>query len=150
MTEVRFYHLQRTDLTGALPKLLEKVLQAGQRALVRTVSDARVADLDRLLWTYDPASFLPHGTPETGFAERQPVYVTAGREVPNGAGVLILVDGVAPDQDVGQFARCCLMFDGRDEAAVADARGHWKRLKEAGHTLSYWQQGDQGGWRQRA
>jgi len=44
------------------------------------------------------------------------------------------------------FARCVDMFDGRDEAAVQAARQRWKDGKAAGHTTTYWQQGERGGW----
>ena len=35
MTEINFYHLTRSSLEQALPRLLEKTLQAGERAVVR-------------------------------------------------------------------------------------------------------------------
>jgi len=62
MAEVGFYHLTRAPLERALPRLLEKAREAGYRALVVAASEERVAALDALLWTYDPASFLAHGT----------------------------------------------------------------------------------------
>ena len=34
MTEIAFYHLQRAPLEKVLPRLLEKTLAAGKRALV--------------------------------------------------------------------------------------------------------------------
>jgi DNA polymerase-3 subunit chi len=40
------------------------------------------------------------------------------------------------------------MFDGNDEAALAAARARWKAAKEAGHTLTYWQQTEKG-WEKR-
>ena len=60
VTEIGFYHLTCTPLERALPKLLEKVLASGARAVVRAGSDERVEFLNGALWTYQPASFLPH------------------------------------------------------------------------------------------
>src|SRR5690606_35835188 len=85
MTEISFYHLTRQPLNKALPRLLEKVLAAGHRAVVLAGSDERVEDLDAALWTYDPDSFLPHGTRILGHAERQPIYLTTEEENPNDA-----------------------------------------------------------------
>ena len=62
MTEVSFYHLTARPLESALPRLLERTLESNSRAVVITSSDERVEMLDDLLWTYDPASWLPHGT----------------------------------------------------------------------------------------
>jgi len=145
MTEVSFYHLSREPLAAALPRLLERVLAAGHRAVVLAGSTERVEVLDGALWVYDAASFLPHGTARTGHSEHQPVYLTTDEVNPNGADVLVLVDGGEP-RFLADFARCLDMFDGASEDVVAAARERWKRLKDAGHELTYWQQNPGGGW----
>jgi DNA polymerase-3 subunit chi len=43
-----------------------------------------------------------------------------------------------------------LLFDGRDEAAVAAARGRWLGFKAAACAVSYWRQGETSGWRKEA
>ena len=60
MTDVRFYHLTRTSLEAALPQMLEKTLERGQRAVVIAGSDERVESLNAQLWTYHDRRFLPH------------------------------------------------------------------------------------------
>ena len=62
MTEVSFYHLQKVGLERALPKLLEKALERGLKAVVVAGSDERVESLNSSLWTYEAASFLAHGS----------------------------------------------------------------------------------------
>ncbi len=145
MTEIGFYHLTRSRLEQALPKLLEKVLASGARAVVRAGSEERVGFLNNLLWTYDAASFLPHGSARDGAASDQPVWLASDAGNPNGAGVLVLTDGVAA-ADIDGFERCLEMFDGNDPAAVDAARAHWRSYREAGHALTYWQQAEEGGW----
>ena len=148
MTDIGFYHLTRSPLERALPKLLEKVRASGARAVVMAGSDERVEALNAALWTYDPGSFLPHGTAKDGAPEEQPIWLTTEDANPNGATVLVLTDGAA-SANVGAFARCLDMFDGRDAAAVDSARDRWRACREAGHCLTYWQQTEQGGWRKR-
>ena len=148
MTEIGFYHLTRSPLERALPKLLEKVLASGARAVVRAGSAERAEALSALLWTYDPNSFLPHGSARDGHAESQPVWLTHEDETPNGAGVLVLTDG-AVAADVGEFDRCLDLFDGTDPDAVAAARERWKTHKAAGHGVTYWAQNEAGGWEKR-
>lgn len=145
MTEIGFYHLTVTPLERALPKLLEKTLEAGERAVVRAGSEERVQALNGLLWTYEDRSWLPHGTAKEGHAEDQPVWLTADDDTPNGASFLFLTDGVEAE-DVSAFQRVFDLFDGRDDAAVAAARDRWKRGKDASHALTYWRQTDAGGW----
>ncbi len=149
MTDIGFYHLTGTPLERALPKLLEKVLQSGKRAVVMVGSEERVESLNATLWTYRQDAFLPHGGARDGNAEAQPVWLTAKDENPNGASILILSDGAASDR-FGEYERCLEMFDGRDEAAVAQARTRWKAYQEAGHNVVYHQQTQSGGWERKA
>jgi DNA polymerase-3 subunit chi len=141
--EYGFYHLTRTALEPALGRLLERVLASGQRAVVVASSPERVEALNRALWTFGRDSFLPHGTRDDGFAEDQPVFLTDAVDYPNGATVLVLVDGAALEPPV-QFARCLYLFDGNDEMAVAQARALWRRWQERGEALTYWQQTERG------
>lgn len=141
--ECGFYHLTRTPLEPALGRLLEKVLASGRRALVRASSPERVDALNRALWTFDPASFLPHGTEADGDPELQPILLTTGETVLNGADVLVLVDGAEADP-AAPFERCLYLFDGRDQDAVSAARLVWQRWREMGLKLVYWQQGERG------
>ena len=94
--EVWFYHLERTGLDQALPELLEKTLQRGWKAVVRTPQPERVEHLDGWLWSYREDSFLPHAPADEPGAARQPVLLTTGAENPNGADALFLVDGAEP------------------------------------------------------
>ena len=148
MAEVWFYHLEQTSLDQALPELLEKTLAKGWRALVRAPSRARLDQLDGLLWSWRDDTFLPHGLEEEPEAERQPVLLTTGERNPNRAQALFLVDGAEPGPLDG-YERCVILFDGRDEAALADARRRWTGLKAAGTAVSYWKQTERGGWEKR-
>ena len=143
MVEYGFYHLTRTALEPALGRLLERVLASGQRAVVVASSAERVEALNRSLWTFGRDSFLPHGTRNDGFAEDQPVFLTDEADYPNGATVLVLVDG-AELEPPPQFTRCLYLFDGNDEAAVAAARALWRQLQERVAALTYWQQTERG------
>lgn len=148
MTEVSFYHLQREPLEGALPKLLEKALERGMRAVVLAGSVERVEALNARLWTGRNDGFLPHGSARDGFAEDQPIFLTSTEENPNGAALLVLVDGVRASY-IGEFERCLDLFDGKDEAAVAAARERWQAAKAAGHDVTYWQQSPSGRWEKK-
>ena len=63
---------------------------------------------------------------------------------------LLFVADRARSEHVEQFKRCFELFDGRDEAAVADTRERWKAYKAAGHAVVYWQQTASGGWEKKA
>ena len=59
----------------------------------------------------------------------------------------VLLSGVPAAAYAGEgYERVALLFDGRDEEAVAEARREWSAVKAAGATLSYWREGEDGGW----
>ena len=64
MTETLFYHWSAARWKS-LPGLVEKSLQRGWRAAIKTDFAERSDALDTLLWTYDDQSFLPHAQPAT-------------------------------------------------------------------------------------
>lgn len=125
--------------------MLEKVLAGGQRAVVLAGSEERAEALNAALWIYDDRSFLPHGSAKEGFGPDQPIWLALREENPNGATMLVTVDGAAPS-DAKAWPSICAFFDGRDEAMVAVARERWKRWKADGHTLKYFKQTDRGSW----
>jgi DNA polymerase-3 subunit chi len=145
VTEIGFYHLTRSSLEQTLPRLLEKVLESGQRAVLRCADPTRLEALDRALWTYGKDGFLPHGSRADGFAERQPILLTTDEDRANGAEILVLVDA-APMGDLAPYARCLDLFDGTSDEATATARDRWRAARAEGHKLIYWQQNDRGGW----
>lgn len=148
MTEIRFYHLQGSTEDQVLPQLALKAWQAGGRVVVKA-QEARVAKLNDLLWTFRADVFLPHGAAGDDMPERQPVWLTAGDDNPNGAKTLILASGCG-EAALDGYDLCCTLLDGRDEARVAEARALWTQYKEAGHQVSYWQQAEGGGWQKKA
>ena len=146
MTEIRFYHLEQRRVDQALPPLLERALEEGRRVLVRASSEEMVAALNEGLWTYDDASFLPHGAAGDGDPMEQPIFLTTELENANAATMLVQLSGADTGEADDAFDLVVLMFDGRDEAALAHARGEWRRLKDQDRAISYWRESDEGGW----
>ncbi len=144
--EARFHHLERRRVDQALPRLIERAREEGRRVVVRASSDEMVAALNERLWTYDDASFLPHGAAGDGDPMTQPVFQTCEAGNPNAATMLVRLTGAEAGEADGAFDLVILLFDGRDEAALAHARGEWRRLKDEGRAISYWRESDEGGW----
>jgi len=144
MTETLFYHLERRSLEDVLPGLVEKSLERGWRAVIRTDSAERSDALDTLLWTFDEQSFLAHAQSGDGDAARQPVLITVEEENSNGAKILFFVGGASPSDwtrtQLSDLARIVVLFDGRDGAALEGARAAWKSAKASGHDVTYWKE----------
>jgi len=148
LTEIGFYHLTRTGLAHALPKLLGRTLAAGKRALVLCVDENRAANLDKALWDAPEPDWLPHGTPADGDPDLQPVWLDVDDAAPNGASFLFLTGG-AETARLNAFERVFDLFDGNEQAELEAARRRWKAAKAAGHALTYWQEGERG-WQKKA
>ncbi len=149
MSEVLFYHMERASLEQTLPALLQRCLERGWRAVVEVGSEERMRHLDSHLWSWDDASFLPHGATAGGHEENQPVYLTTATDNPNGASVRFFVDGASTDSFDG-YERIVFLFDGADEEAIATAREAWKAALAAGADATYWRQDERGKWAKQA
>lgn len=145
-TTIQFYHLLSTSRARAVPKLMEKVLASGARAVMLMGSDTELKTMSDALWSNDPASFLPHGTARDGHASEQPIYLTLADENPNGAEILCVLDGSLP-ASVASYSKLLDVFDGNDEAQTAAARTRWAHYKAAGFQLQYIKQQPGGGWK---
>lgn len=143
-----FYHLERARLEHVLPNLLEKTLARGWRAVVKCGSRAGVDRIDEALWTYADDSFLPHGAPTNAEeARREKIWLTETDETWNSPDLIFLVDGAStPVDQLDQFERCLIIFDGADETALLQAREFWSAVKAAGHDGAYWRQSETGQW----
>jgi len=147
--EVLFYHLEQARLEHVLPNLLERSLERGWRAVVRSGNLEKLDNVDQMLWTYDRESFLAHGTKEIGQEHIQPVFLTTVDENPNGAQILFLIDGAIVSDDL-DYERVVYLFDGRDNDMLKRARVDWKAVSAKDYDVTYWQQSDAGKWVKKA
>lgn len=149
MGAVYFYHLTRSPVEAALPQLLTRALGAGWRVVVRGTDAARLDGLDDTLWLGAEDGFLPHGRAGGPHDADQPVLLTQGTALPNGAACLMIIDGAEVDAaEAAAVQRVCILFDGTDEAAMAQARQHWRTMAGAGLEAQYWSE-ESGRWEKK-
>jgi DNA polymerase-3 subunit chi len=145
-----FYQLARRPVEAVLPPLVVRALAAGHRLLVRSADAALLARLDERLWSFAPASFVPHGREGVIAPERlatQPVLLGQGFPAANGADCLAQIGGDLPE-DFNGLARLLYLFGEED---VEPARGQWRRLKAMdGVNPTYWREGVSGAFEKAA
>lgn len=145
--QVDFYHLTATPLDRVLPQIAEKVLASGARLLVVSGDADQRAAIDRLLWTYAAASFLPHAQAGGERDADQPVLIAPDAAPANAARHVALVDGVWREEALA-FDRAFHFFA---EDAIGAARAAWKALADRdGVERRYWRQDDNGRWARAA
>lgn len=149
--EIWFYHLERTSVEDTLPPLLEKCVERGWRAIVRSASPENLDAINAHLWTYRVNAWLPHDKSTGDILEddRQPILLVHPAEIDSDyaleAPALFLIDG-ANWSGVTGIKRIFVLFDGRDQDAVANARTDWRRAKDEGFLPAYWRQSEDGKW----
>lgn len=150
MSEIRFYHLQNQTIEQALPALVAKAHETGQRILIKTPDEITSEKINEALWTYRADSFLPHGNDKDGNAEHQPIWITHNNGNANNASVLIVAGGTETAEVPEGITLHCEMFLGSHDEERHAARSRWKSYKESGAELTYWQQNERGGWDKKA
>jgi DNA polymerase-3 subunit chi len=145
--KVDFYHLTVTPLERALPQIAEKVFASGGRLLIVSGDEAQRGAIDRLLWTYSPESFLPHGQAGGDDDATQPILIAADAARSNEAANVALIDGQWRDEALS-FDRAFHFFDAD---RIVEARAAWKALADRDDVeRRYWKQNDAGKWEQAA
>lgn len=130
--------------------LLGKSLNAGWRVSVRVADAAALPELDAALWLGPQEDFLPHAIAGGPHDADQPILLQADDDLRNAPSCIMSVGGAAiTSKEVNDLERVCILFDGRDESAVAHARTQWKSLTGAGASAQYWSE-ESGRWEKKA
>jgi DNA polymerase III subunit chi len=149
MGVVMFYHLTHSDLEETARTLLARSQKAGWRVMLRGVNPNRLKALDRFLWQGSDDDFFPHGLEGGPHDAAQPILLGQGAII-NDAQALMTIEGAVIDPaETTHLERVFVLFDGRDEAAVAAARAQWKEITAAGLTAQYWSEAS-GQWEKKA
>ncbi|MCJ8159878.1 DNA polymerase III subunit chi [Sphingomonas sp. LaA6.9] len=143
--QVDFYQLEARPVEQALPRIAERLLDAGARLLVVADDEAMVERLDAALWAYREDAFLPHAIAGRDVDAVQPVLLSPAVDAANGARNIALADGLWRDEAL-DFDRVFYLFDGE---TVDGARAAWRALggREA-MERRFWKQDEHGKWSQ--
>lgn len=149
MGHALFYHLTRSGAEDVVRLLAGRALAMGWRVVLRGADAAALARLDERLWLEPADGFLPHGMAGGRHDARQPLLLTTGTVLPEGARALMVVDGAGVTADeVARLERVWIVFDGADPAALETARAQWRALTAAGAEAEYWSE-ESGRWQMK-
>jgi DNA polymerase-3 subunit chi len=134
MTEVNFYVLSQSEPEQRrlfACRLADKAFRQGHQVYVHTGSENEAAQMDELLWSFRPQSFIPHGLLGSGDDEK--VAVGWQQDPAHHSDVLINLDLEVPDF-IGRFHRVVEVVVQAPE--VRDAlRASWKFYQDRGYPL---------------
>lgn len=136
MTAVAF-HFNVPDRRAYTCRLLRKAYRSGARVVV-TGESTQLAELDRLLWTFEALEFIPHwrGASADELPARlqaTPVLLSPGHSARFGHDVLVNLGRDVP-QAYTQYQRV-IEIVGRDDLDREGARGRWRQYSAEGCSI---------------
>ena len=138
MSEVFFYHLTKTTLEIALPKILERALSEKWSIEIRTSANTNLDEISNAIWRGPEESFLPHCLEDHEDLQDYPI-VLCKSPLKDWRDCLIVVGQAdLKENEVKNYKRICLIFDAKIEAELSKARKSWKKLSEEGINTAYW------------
>jgi len=133
MTQVDFYLLPSADGNGkhlAACRLTQKVYRLKHRIYILTGDHEESAQLDRLLWTFNPGSFIPHQIHTDLVDARLPVLIGHGAPPAEFNDVLISLAPKVPEF-FERFERVAELVSA-DEPERAAARDRFRQYRDRG------------------
>jgi DNA polymerase-3 subunit chi len=134
VTRVGFYVVQAAgagDRLTVAARLADKAFQQGHRIYINAADRDEATSLDRLLWDFRPASFLPHGLVGEDGAER--IAIGWGQE-PEPHDDLLINLQLRPPAFFARFHRVAEVVT-QDEQSLAALRASWRFYRERGYQL---------------
>ncbi|MDX9718763.1 DNA polymerase III subunit chi [Thauera sp. WH-2] len=131
---VHFYH-NTPDRLALACELVANAHGRSRKVAVRCTTPEQLRTLDKLLWTAEPLSFIPHVPADHALASETPVTLACAGEAPNwphGDVLLNLSDDLPAEHDA---FRMVVEIVGHDAAERHAARQRWMRYRELGCEL---------------
>ncbi len=136
MAKVNFYLLKQNSYQArqALAcRLSDQQARAGQQVFIVVSSPEAARELDQLLWSFTPDSFVPHALAMDAEAAKAQVVIGHNMVVP-GSTTCVLNLGETPIADHSGL-NAIAEFILNDEQAKAESRVRWNHYKQLGFEL---------------
>jgi DNA polymerase-3 subunit chi len=112
-------------------RLADKAFQRGHRIFINATDEAQATEINELLWSFRPVSFLPHGL--HGQEHSETIAIGWGQEPNNHNDLLINLQLEIPSF-FSRFARVAEVVT-QEPDSLAALRKSWTFYKERGYQL---------------
>ncbi len=134
MTLVGFYVIQSAgpgERLNVAARLADKAFSRGHQIFINAADRDQAQALDSLLWTFRPASFLPHAL--VGEDEGEPILIGWEQE-PSAHNDLLINLQLQPPPWFSRFGRVAEVVT-QDADSLPAMRESWKMYRERGYQL---------------
>lgn len=133
MTRIDFY-FEAEDKLQVACRLAAKAMQQKLRVLVYALDETQARKIDKMLWTWQAAGFVPHCMTRSPLAAETPVLITHNPEETPHDEVLLNLHPAWPPA-FGRFQRLVEIV-GRDEEDREAARGRFRFYRDRGYEIA--------------
>jgi DNA polymerase-3 subunit chi len=140
MTRVNFYLLKQNSeqARGALAcRLAEQQAKQGQQVYILTGSPEQAQDMDQLLWSFTPESFVPHVLAGAAAAPQTRITIGHDTQAPAGTTCVLNLGSEPPLSQPGLAAIAEFVLN--DDGAKTRSRVLWGIYKQLGYELQHHQ-----------
>ena len=137
MTRVDFYLLEGEPAGGrnrAVCQITHKAFRLGHRIYILTATTQHASELDRLMWTFNPGSFIPHGLSQENATDPLPVLIGTEQPPEEFHDVLISLTPKVPEC-IDRFQRVAEIVD-NDDMEKQRARERFRFYRDRGYPLN--------------
>lgn len=131
---VYFYHNARSPLQFACEQVA-RAWQRGRKIAVLCENGEQALAFDRLLWTFDPGSFIPHALHDSALAARSPVVIGSADASPAWPCHDVLFNLSADPEPASPVFRLIVDIVGLSDSARLPARQRWRAYQAQGCEL---------------
>jgi DNA polymerase III subunit chi len=133
MTRIDFY-FEAEDKLQVACRLSAKAAKQKLRVLIYAPDEMQAQKIDKLLWTWQPAGFLPHCMTRSPLAAQTPVLITHDPEDTPHDEVLLNLHSAWPPA-FSRFQRLVEIV-GRDDEDREAARGRFRFYRDRGYAIA--------------
>ncbi len=138
MTQIYFYSGAANKLNTAC-KITAKAIQQDLKVIIYTIDPVVIEQLDTLLWTFSPSSFVPHVRIHDKLAKVTPVLLGHEIEQISGYDVLLNLHHQCPSNFDG-FQRVVEIAENSSEDKQV-ARIRYRFYQEKGYVINHYKLG---------
>jgi DNA polymerase-3 subunit chi len=134
LTRIGFYIVENSDPDSRLRlalRLTDKAHQRGNRIFINAGSEEEARALDEQLWSFRPASFVPHALITDN--PREQVCIGWGQEPGEQDDLLINLQLSVPPF-IGRFHRVAELVN-QEPARLEALRASWRHYKQRGYAV---------------
>jgi DNA polymerase III subunit chi len=145
--DITFYHLTKFPIVRALPQLITKISELGERAFILCKDEKQMLELDQLLWTMPSNAFIPHDTIKCSDPKAQPLLLlTEIKENLNNAKIAINLTASQINENLNLKKYLYVFYGNEDEPEVVATLNLYESYRGKDHKVNFWKQDVQSKW----